>query len=96
MSDFNTHRWIRNKYIAKAGLAESQADLAAKAIDKAIAEVDEDGNCINPCVDAKPFIFIFLYLIIIAAVLLFIYAIIVTIRVVEELNIRSRVMHDNM
>ena len=41
MSDFNTHRWIRNKYIAEAGLAESQADLAAKAIDKAIAEVDE-------------------------------------------------------
>ena len=58
-----------------------------------IAEVDADGNCINACIDAKPFIFVFLFVIIIVAVILFVYAILVTIRVIEDLNVRSRVSH---
>ncbi len=41
MSQFNTSKWFKNKYLQEANLNESQADLVAKAIDQAIAGVDE-------------------------------------------------------
>ena len=41
MNQFNTNQWFKNQYLQEANLNESKADLAAKAIDQAIAEVDE-------------------------------------------------------
>ncbi len=41
MSQFNTSKWFKNKYLQEANLNEEKADLAAKAIDQAIAGVDE-------------------------------------------------------
>ena len=41
MSQFNTGKWFKNQYLKEANLYESKADLAAKAIDQAIAGVDE-------------------------------------------------------
>jgi len=41
MSQFSTNKWLKNQYLKEANLYESQADLAAKAIDQAIAGVDE-------------------------------------------------------
>ena len=41
MSQFNTNKWFKNQYLKEANLYESKADLAAKAIDQAIARVDE-------------------------------------------------------
>ena len=41
MSNFDTTKWLKEQYLKKAGLYESKSDLAAKAIDQAIAEVDE-------------------------------------------------------
>ena len=41
MSQFNTGKWFKNQYLKEANLYENKADLAAKAIDQAIAGVDE-------------------------------------------------------
>ena len=41
MSQFSTNKWLKNQYLKEANLYESQADLAAKAIDQAISGVDE-------------------------------------------------------
>ena len=41
MSQFNTNKWFKNQYLKEANLYEEKADLAAKAIDQAIAGVDE-------------------------------------------------------
>ena len=41
MSQFNTGKWFKNQYLKEANLYEEKADLAAKAIDQAIAGVDE-------------------------------------------------------
>ena len=41
MSQFNTNKWFKNQYLKEANLYESKADLAAKAMDQAIAGVDE-------------------------------------------------------
>ena len=41
MSQFNTGKWFKNQYLKEANLNENKADLAAKAIDQAIAGVDE-------------------------------------------------------
>jgi hypothetical protein len=41
MNQFNTNKWFKNQYLKEANLYESKADLAAKAIDQAIAGVDE-------------------------------------------------------
>lgn len=41
MSQFNTNKWFKDQYLKEANLYESKADLAAKAMDQAIAGVDE-------------------------------------------------------
>ena len=41
MNQFSTNQWFKNQYLQEANLNESKADLAAKAIDQAIAGVDE-------------------------------------------------------
>jgi hypothetical protein len=41
MSDFNTHKWLKKQYLTEAGLNESKATEAAKAMNDAIASVDE-------------------------------------------------------
>ena len=41
MSDFNTHKWLKKQYLQEAGLNESKATEAAKAMNDAIASVDE-------------------------------------------------------
>ena len=41
MKQFNSNQWFKNQYLQEANLNESKADLAAKAIDQAIAGVDE-------------------------------------------------------
>lgn len=41
MNQFSTNKWLKNQYLKEANLYESQADLAAKAIDQAITGVDE-------------------------------------------------------
>ena len=41
MNQFNTNKWFKNQYLKEANLYEEKADLAAKAIDQAIAGVDE-------------------------------------------------------
>ena len=41
MSQFNTNKWFKNQYLKEANLHEEKADLAAKAMDQAIAGVDE-------------------------------------------------------
>jgi len=41
MSQFDANKWLKNQYLKEAGLYESKADLAAKAIDDAIESVDE-------------------------------------------------------
>ena len=41
MSDFDTHKWLKKQYLTEAGLHESKAVEAAKAMDDAIASVDE-------------------------------------------------------
>ena len=38
---FDVHKWNKRRYLAEAGLLESTADLAAKAINKALDTVDE-------------------------------------------------------
>jgi len=38
---FNVHKWNKQRYLAEAGLLESTANLAAKAINQAIDTVDE-------------------------------------------------------
>jgi hypothetical protein len=41
MSNFDIYKWNRERHLIEARLNESKADLAAKAIDQAIAKVDE-------------------------------------------------------
>ena len=41
MKQFNSNQWFKNQYLQEANLNESKANLAAKAIDQAIAGVDE-------------------------------------------------------
>lgn len=41
MSEFNIYDWNRNRHLIEARLNESKADIAAKAIDDAIASVDD-------------------------------------------------------
>ena len=41
MDNFDTSKWLKKQYLAEAGIIESKADLAAKAMDQAIAGVDE-------------------------------------------------------
>lgn len=41
MSDFDTSKWFKQQYLTEAGLYESKAAEAAKAMDDAIASVDE-------------------------------------------------------
>jgi len=41
MSQFNTNKWFKTQYLKEANLYEEKSDLAAKAIDQAIAGVDE-------------------------------------------------------
>ena len=41
MSQFNTSKWFKTQYLKEANLYEEKSDLAAKAIDQAIAGVDE-------------------------------------------------------
>ena len=41
MKQFNSNQWFKNQYLQEANLNENKADLAAKAIDQAIAGVDE-------------------------------------------------------
>jgi len=41
MSNFDSNKWFKNQYLTEAGLTESVADQAAKAIDAAIESVDE-------------------------------------------------------
>jgi len=41
MDNFNVTKWNLQRYKTNAGLNENKADLAAKAIDQAIAGVDE-------------------------------------------------------
>ena len=41
MKQFNSNQWFKNQYLQEANLNEKKADLAAKAIDQAIAGVDE-------------------------------------------------------
>ena len=41
MNQFSTNKWLKNQYLKEANLYEEKADLAAKAIDQAIAGVDE-------------------------------------------------------
>lgn len=41
MSNFDTTKWFKNQYLKEAGLTESVASQAAKAIDDAIASIDD-------------------------------------------------------
>ena len=41
MSNFDSNKWFKNQYLTEAGLTESVAGQAAKAIDAAIESVDE-------------------------------------------------------
>jgi len=41
MKQFNSNKWFKNQYLQEANLNEEKADLAAKAINQAIAGVDE-------------------------------------------------------
>ena len=41
MKQFNSNQWFKNQYLQEANLNENKANLAAKAIDQAIAGVDE-------------------------------------------------------
>lgn len=41
MSNFDVNKWNKQRYMAEAGLIESKSEQAAKAIDTAIASVDE-------------------------------------------------------
>ncbi len=41
MGEFNIYEWNRKRYLTEAGLNESKADSVAKAMDDAIASVDE-------------------------------------------------------
>jgi hypothetical protein len=41
MSNFDVNKWNKQRYMAEAGLIESKSEQAAKAIDNAIASVDE-------------------------------------------------------
>ena len=41
MSNFDIYKWNRERHLIESRLNESKADLAAKAIDQAIAGVDE-------------------------------------------------------
>ena len=41
MKQFNSNQWFKNQYLQEANLYENKANLAAKAIDQAIAGVDE-------------------------------------------------------
>jgi hypothetical protein len=41
MSQFDTNKWFKRQYLTEAGLYESKAAEAAKAMDDAIASVDE-------------------------------------------------------
>ncbi len=41
MSNFDIYKWNRERHLIEARLNESKADLAAKAMDQAIAGVDE-------------------------------------------------------
>ena len=41
MSQFDTNKWFKRQYLTKAGLYENKAAEAAKAMDDAIASVDE-------------------------------------------------------
>jgi len=44
MSQFNTSKWFKTQYLKEANLYEEKADLAAKAINQALALVDENLN----------------------------------------------------
>ena len=41
MSNFDTTKWFKNQYFKEAGLTESVASQAAKAIDDAIVSIDD-------------------------------------------------------
>jgi hypothetical protein len=42
MTQFNTHKWLKNQYLKEAGLLkENQVNQVAQAIDDAIASVDD-------------------------------------------------------
>ena len=41
MSQFSANKWLKNQYLKEANLYEEKADLAAKAINQAIAGVDD-------------------------------------------------------
>ena len=41
MKQFNSNKWFKNQYLQEANLNENQASQAAKAINQAIAGVDE-------------------------------------------------------
>lgn len=41
MSDFNISSWLKNEYLAEAGMKSSQAQTLANLINEAIAQVDE-------------------------------------------------------
>jgi len=41
MPNFDSNKWFKNQYLTEAGLTESVASQAAKAIDAAIESVDE-------------------------------------------------------
>ena len=41
MNQFNTNKWFKNQYLKEANLYEEKEDLAANAINQAIAGVDE-------------------------------------------------------
>jgi len=41
MSEFNIHKYNKNKYLAEAGLGSSQAQSLANLIDKSISQVDD-------------------------------------------------------
>jgi hypothetical protein len=41
MSDFNLSSWLKNQYLAEAGMKSSQAQSLARLIDDAIIQVDE-------------------------------------------------------
>lgn len=41
MSQFSANKWLKNQYLKEANLYEEKADLASKAINQAIAGVDD-------------------------------------------------------
>ena len=61
-----------------------------------IADLDENGDCINACIDAKPIIMFFMYCIALLAIGGLIYSVVITFRMVEDLNNRQRVSHRGM